>query len=458
MAAYLSHVWEKEIAALDNRIWSLAMSKRPLLLHRHDMTLKWSESDRLPEPSGRALRGRILQFVGSSPTDYTARKAGLKNSSGHNTGRGRLTVRIPLPDQYRNRHPDEFLVDTLLGLTPFPAVIDGEMTHVEFRVPKTTTQSVHAGARLAVGAARPTATGELALATPDGEREVILPAEVQGPTGLAHPVDPSAWKVLFTVPLAQFLFSAGAKTGTFYFALPGWEDAQPLSKCIQLANLLKFLSEVDTPVTVSFNGGHWGTLDMRGGSIQEDFLAWARLVQVARAARTEFGFPLETPVTTRSLLEQQTALDSLAVALPGCSISDPAFTFSLRKGSPEPPVRTQMCFPICVDLTLGTRRAVVFESLIGQYRGEKTSDGSCVVHVERGELDKVIRATPGKDLPKRRKTYLDEIGQARAKDGGVLWWWRSDPEPTPTTEHPPRTAAQPSTSLGAQKPCVHDGG
>ena len=98
-----------------------------------------------------------------------------------------------------------------------------------------------------------------------------------------------------------------------------------------------------------------------------------------------------------------------------------------------------MCFPIYVDLTLGTRRAVVFESLVGQYRGEKARDGSCVVHVERGELDKVIRLAPGEDLPKRRETYLDDIGQTRIKDGGVLWWWKSDPQVAQTTEEPPET-------------------
>ena len=345
VAAYLRHVWQQEIAALDDRIWKLALSKKPLLLHKHTMALKWSESDRLSQPSGGALRKRILQLVGSSPTDYAARKAGVKNSSGHNIGRGRLTVRIPVPDRYRHRHPDEFLVDTLLGLTPFPPVIDGEMTHVEFRVPKSTTQTVQAGARVAVGPGKPAEGGELALATRDREREVILPAEVRGPTGLARPVDPSAWKVLFTVPFAQFVFSVGDKTGTFYFALPGREDAQPLSKCVHLANLLKFLAEADTPVTVSFNGSHWGTLDLRGGGIQEDFLAWARMVQVAQAACTMFGFPLETSITTGSLLEQRSALDLLAVALPGCLARDPAFTFSLREGKP----RTSTWGPRCAS-------------------------------------------------------------------------------------------------------------
>jgi len=434
--AYLTHVWEQEIVRLDDRIWKLAVSREPLLLHRHKMKLSWGEHDRLPSPTGTALRARIIKLVGNSPSLYAQRKADLKKASGHNTGRGRLTVKIAVPEEYRHRHPDEFLVDTLLGLTAFPDPIGGEITHVQFSIPKSTTRSLSKETRLLIGPSKAAASGELVLSTSDREHEVTIPADVRGPSGLAHSVDPSARKLLFTLPHARLVFSEGTGTGTFYFSIPAWEEATPLSQAMHLARLLTFVQEAETAVDVSFAGNKVGTLAFRSTSFEKDLLRWVELVHVAHAACTEFGLPVDMAISTRSLLEQQSALDSLAMTLPECSVLNPAFTFSLNEGSPQPKEGTLMCMPIYADLTLGNKRVVAFESLLGEYRGEKSDAGDFVVRIDRAELEVVLKLGPNEDLPEDRAVYLDQIGEKRAAEGGVLRWWKTDSLPGATGEVP----------------------
>jgi len=427
--AYLTHVWEREIARLDDRIWKLALSREPLLLHKYTMNLTWAEHDRLPSPTGTALRERIVKLVGNSPSLYAQRKADLKKASGHNTGRGRLTAKIPVPEEYRHRHPDEFLVDTLLGLTTFPDPIGGEMTHVQFSIPKSTIRSLSKGIRLLIGPSKAGASSELVLSTSDREHEVTIPADVRGPSGLTHSVDPSARKLLFTLPHAKLVFSEGAGTGTFYFSIPAWEQATPLSQAMHLARLLTFVQEAETAVDVSFAGNKVGTLAFGSMSLEKDLLRWAELVHVAYAACTKFGLPVDMAISTRSLLEQQSTLDYLAMALPGCSVPNPAFTFSLNEGSPEPKEGTLMCMPIYADLTLGNKRVVAFESLLGEYRGEKSDAGVFAVRIDRAELEVVLKLGPHENLPQDRAVYLDQIGEKRAAEGGVLWWWKTDSLP-----------------------------
>lgn len=432
--AYLTHVWEREIARLDDRIWKLALSREPLLLHKYTMNLTWAEHDRLASPTSTALRERIIKLVGNSPSHYAQQKADLKKASGHNTGRGRLTVKIAVPEEYRHRHPDEFLVDTLLGLTTFPDPIGGEITHVQFTTPKSSTHLLSKETRLRIGPSKAAASGKLALTTSDRKHEVTLPADVRGPSGLAYHVDPSARKLLFTLPHAKLVFSEGTGTGTFYFSIPAWEETTPLSQAMHLARLLAFVQEAETAVDVSFAGNKVGTLTFRSTSFERNILQWVELVHVAHAACTEFGIPLDIPISTRSLLEQQSALDSLAMALPGCSVPNPAFTFSLNEGSPQPKEGTLICMPIYADLTLGNKRVVAFESLLGEYHGEKSDTGVFVVRIDRAELEVVLKLGPNEDLPEDRAVYLDQIGEKRAAEGRVLAWWKTDSVPGDSQE------------------------
>lgn|GEM_PF-5123437 len=422
--AFLSHVGESEISRVVDRIWELAISDKPLRLHKHKMQLSWGVSERLREPSGEALRARILASVGDCPSTYAKRKAELKRESGHSKGRGKATLRIAVPDEYRERHPDEFLVDVILGLIPFPDVVGGEIKQVQFPIPSVTSHKLSGESRVKLGLPRPAMIAQLELTASDREHRVVLPAEMRGPGGLALPVHPSAWKLLFTLPHAKLVIESGSSTGRFHFDVPDLEEATCLSDAMHLVRLLRFVEAVHAPVDVDFGGHRVATLDFTDSRLDQDLIRWMNLVGAADAACSEFGLPDDITFTTRDLLEQQCALDSLAIALPGCEARSPAFTFSLDEGSPEPVQDEQMCMPIYVELLLGTRRVVAFETLLGTYRGERSEAGDFAVRVDRAVIEKALILAPDESLPRERISYLNEIADRRSTEGGVLCWWR----------------------------------
>jgi len=69
---------------------------------------------------------------------------------------------------------------------------------------------------------------------------------------------------------------------------------------------------------------------------------------------------------------------------------------------------------------------VVFESLLGTIKSEEPENGEYIVPVKRALIERVLRLNPGESLPERREYYLNQIARARAGEGAVVWWWRTE--------------------------------
>ncbi len=60
-----------------------------------------------------------------------------------------------------------------------------------------------------------------------------------------------------------------------------------------------------------------------------------------------------------------------------------------------------------------------------QPKEEPTEMGEYIVPIHRAKIETILRLGPDEPLPRKREEYLDEIAEARAQEGGVLYWWRS---------------------------------
>jgi hypothetical protein len=426
--AFLVHVWEEEIARVLRRARELGVKGEGDRLHKYSLSLTWHTQDRLRKLTGKSLLTKIAKTVGPSPAAYSEKKLRLRKSVGYDTANAQLTTRIVIPPEYRERHPDELLVDSILDLVPPLELAGGEIRDVRFGIPSSPIAEIPRGAKLKLGPGKAVASANLILRPRDRSKEVSLPVTVLSPGGIQRGLAPSAQKVLLRLPYAEFILPVHGTTGTIHFKLPNWDELVPLSKAAALACLLRFITEERDasaePVDIWLDDHQIGTVSLSQFNLPKEAQVWADLVLLARDVAVQMSLPPDMKTTCKSLLAQRNALTAIRAASENCGEQNLAFTFSLKKGSP-PKKGEQMCFPIHLEIELGGKRMVVFESMIGIPKDERTKTGEYVVPIHRAEIETVLRLAPGEPLPRKREDYLNEIAQARAQEGGVLCWWQS---------------------------------
>ena len=430
--AYLVHIWKEEVTRVLRRVRELSSSGDRVQLNKHTLRLTWGSQDLLRETSGQALIARISEIVGKSQAAYSERKLGLLKSIGYEDANAQVKARIAVPPEYRKQHPNELLVDSILGLVPQLELVGGEIREIRFGIPSSTATEIIKGTKLKLGPGKPVRTGSLVFRTRDRSREVVLPVKVFAPGGIRGKINQDFLKLLFDLPFARFILSPHRNFGEVQFNLPGLKKQFVLSKAVSCARFMQLIRDLkNTSSQVLLDLWHddlsIGTLEVNRIDFPKESLNWADLISMGYEVAASLDLPSDLVVTTEALAKQYNALIAIHAATVDCARHKIAFTFSLDEGSPPPEEGLQMCFPVHVELTLEKKRLIVFESMIGFPEKEQTEAGEFVVRVQRAEIDFILRLAPDESLPRDRAEYLDEIAESRAKEGGVLYWWHKRP-------------------------------
>lgn len=425
--AYLIHIGQGAVARILKRVRELVVSGEGERLHKHRMILKWSDEDRLEAVSGEALMERIRQVVGKSPADYSEKKLQLWKSIGYEPVNAQATARIIVPPEYKEKHPDELLVDSMLGLVPELELAGGEVRRIRFGIPDASPHEINRGAKLRFEPCRPVMSGVLFFRLRDRTYEVAIRTEVFAPQGIRYSLDRAAQKVLLKMPFSELVIPVHGRETTVHFSLPDWEEEVDLEAAAGFAGMLQLLTIARDAssdlVDIWLDDRLIGTVAAQGIQIPAEIMDWAAIMSMSSRVARSLKLPASLRVTLRSLVSQRNALTMIDSAGRETSSTDITFVFSLDEGSP-PDVGQQMAFPIHLELEFGGHRAVVFASMIGGM-GEETADsGGYVVRVDRVMIEKVLRLGAGESLPRDRVEYLEEVAEARAEEGGVLCWWR----------------------------------
>lgn len=430
-ALYVVHIWDDQISTVLRRVRELGVAGEGDQLHKHKLTVRWRDTDRLPEVSGKALLRRIEEHIGPSPAAYSDKKLQLWRSVGYDAGNALVTVRIEVPPEYQKRHPDELLADSVLGLVPSLQVAGGEVRDLRFGIPGTLLRPISAGARLTLGPARPAAIGTLQLRTADRLRTEQFPVQVLVPSGMQYKLASAAQKVLFRLPYADLVVPLYGTKADIHFDLPATDALVSLSEIACVARLFRFLAEIARedagPVEIWLDERQVGTIDAQREAIPRELLDWSDLVLLASRVAAQLQLPETAQTTVAGIVAQRNALMMIDAATGDARRHSITFTFALHAGAAPVPGE-EMGFPVHLEVELGGKRAVIFETLLGFPGEELLPTGEYVVPVQRAVIDQIVSLRPGEALPKKREEYLDGIAEKYSRVGGVLCWWRKAPE------------------------------
>lgn len=428
--AYLVHIGEGHIAKTLQRVRSLVVQDAGDSIHRRTMRVRWTADERLTTFSGAALLERICSVIGSSLTTYSKRKLDALQTVGYGSGTAKATVKVVVPDAYRQLHPDELLVDAKLGLIRELELRGGEMHSLRFGIPGRRLAELREGARMSFGLASPSAEGELVLRTQDLEKVARVHTTVRGARSAADLEDGGIAKVRLDLPFSYFTISLPAMVGTFHFSLPKEDERMSLQEAMKLSSVLSVLehaAEAGGPVSMEFEGNHIGAVGPLDLESIRQFFAWTRLVDDGYTALQALEIEPSVNVTLRELDVQKDVLQVIRASQSGQIPNGTVFTFAVNEGV-APETGEEMCFPNSFDIRLGEVSVTVFLTMIGNVREDRSANGEYVTPVARIEIERVIQLDRRLTLPRSRKQYLREIAQSRSNDMGVICWWegRSD--------------------------------
>jgi len=428
--AHLVHIGEEYITRTLKRVRTLVVQGEGDKIHKRSMNVRWTADDRLSALNGAALLERICSVIGISLSRYSNRKMNTLQTVGYGSGTAKATVKILVPDTYRQLHPEELLVDAKLGLTGQLDLVGGEVRTLRFGIPGKKLAELERGARLSIGPATPSAEGEFVLRTQDLERVARVHSTVRGARSDADLEHGGIAKVRFDLPFSYFTISLPVGIGTFHFQLPREDERMSLEEAVGLSSvfsLLEHASQVRDVVSMEFEGNHIGAMGPQDLESIKPFLAWAKLVDDGHGALQALGIQPSVNVTLKELAVQKDALQIIRASQSGQIPRRTVFTFMLNEGVPPEPGE-EMCFPISFDMTLGEVSVTVFLAMIGNVSEDRSVNGEYVVPVKRIEVERVIQLDGRLTLPRSRQEYLREIAQSRSNDMGVLCWWeeRSD--------------------------------
>ena len=371
-----------------------------------------------------ALMDKIKEIVGPFPSEYSEKKLSLRKSVGYEDINAQVRARIIIPPEYRGRHPDELLVDLILGLVPEVRLAGGEIQDVRFGISSKSSKPIDPGVILKISG-KPVTSGTLRLRNRARTREVSLPVEVFLPRGIRYRTAPGAHKVLLRLPYAQLVLPANKGDWSFHFTIPREDETFSLAEVANLARVLIFTydttgSDEERTIDVWLDESKIGVAEFGKVSLPKESIEWANLVLLAQQVAVRLSLPSDLRTTFKSLLAQRSALTVIHAAS-GLIPSDLTFTFSVKKKA-KPSLGEQVCFPIPAEIELGNSRTVVFVSLLGTIDKE-LENGEYIVPVKRALIERILRLGPGESLPKKRELYLNDIAQVRAEECGVVCWW-----------------------------------
>ena len=250
-AAYLVHVDVTFIKKILKQLREISTQRTTKPLHKRTVKLKYNESHAMTLLSGQGLRRELENHIGDVG-EYVKRKIVQLETVGYEEGNRLLKFDVRLPEEYREKSVEEYLVDLSLGLTRDMVVVSGEIKDYRFGLEGPTSigsldQSIinFDNESLGVSTAR--------FYTPDLQEEVQLAMETRLPRGLSEimPFTDPAVKVLYSVPFIKLIASFNKKNTQLTISLPNGNEIHSLEDLKRLTDFSLFcLDAVERDVAI----------------------------------------------------------------------------------------------------------------------------------------------------------------------------------------------------------------
>lgn len=362
--AHLIHVGGAHAYTALERVRKLSVDGQGRRLHRHDLTLTWSDADRLDPLDGDTLRARIEAAVGPDLHAYVAAKTKRARTVGYEHGWVRVHGRVSPPPEWSG-DPRDLLLDFQLGLVPYLEMTEGEVVDTRFGIDAPLPDGQFTTGRVVAQGVAPLGEGRVRFAAPGIAREVDLRATVR----VVHDLTtPGRGKARWSSPVFDTVvaFPDGGSTAQLHF--PDARKPHPLGELRDLADVVALALEAHAraaPVTVStrLGGEAVGTGRLEGlAAAAEPFARWASVVRYAWTVAVAAGLPPTTPVVVADLRAQYGALEYLAVLLRPTGIGL-RWETTLTQSVPHP--ERLWCMPTAVSVRIGEYTVQLAASLIG---------------------------------------------------------------------------------------------
>ena len=240
--AYLVEVSEFWIGKTLKRLRQLKEGEENLL-HKKTMTLTYSESDLLDNPSGEALSRRIIECVGHDPSAYYEKKnRWLRNVGFESFPRKASLVLSKMPYELAMNT----LVDFAIGITEELRLDSAHIEEVRFGIPRSLDpHPAMRNIRMRIGEIPPTGNAQMAIFDMDDSLIYEDTFSFFSPTTLFPFIPYDYWKIRFSSE--WFSLIVPIKESKFQMKLKPFELNKPtrISQLSQIAHFIRCLSSSD---------------------------------------------------------------------------------------------------------------------------------------------------------------------------------------------------------------------
>jgi len=235
--AFLIHVGEEQIGRLLKRLRELSPEERDSL-HKHTMSVTWTDADRLPELNGPALRAALERHIGLNPIDYQKKKRAWWESSGYEEGRIKMSIVTgPVGERSALEQLAEFAIGRLEELPTTLTALDEE----RFNIRKAVGPDLPREVTLKLEKLRPVTTAKLQIYS-DGNRRTAFETNLFASRAIFPFLEGEFDRCRFTNELFELVISAQGRVEVEMFGLKPY-DERPLSELVNLAELMLMLEE-----------------------------------------------------------------------------------------------------------------------------------------------------------------------------------------------------------------------
>ena len=250
--AFLHHVWEPSMTRVLRRLRELSVEGVTDPSTR-TLSLAWSDTDRLPEPTGAHLLDAITLAVGADPRAYAKRKSTLFETIGYDgQPNARMVAEILAPEGWSGTF-HELLADVQLGLIPHLEAADGRIWDNRFGLMTSEPQKVLRKR----GLLRPVPSESPHLEQVEfrsGERVLRVQAEVRVASLVpGEPTSLADYKYRLILPHGDVTCAPGTGEAVVRWKWPDPDEATRLRELLPICALLRLLQRATEPVGLSLS-------------------------------------------------------------------------------------------------------------------------------------------------------------------------------------------------------------
>ena len=316
-AAYLVHIDDNYMRTILKRLREASVAnktKRPL--HKRTSKVKYNSAQLLETANGTGLRSAIENHVGNDLSTYIKNKMESRENLGYEDGNQRFNINFQLPDAYKSKGVDEFLIDLSLGIVPGMEFTSGTVTDVRFGIEHSEPLRTLANGRIEM-ASKSEGTSRLRFTNVDELSEIVLQMETYLPKGFPPELlqTMSGLKVRYSLPFIELIMPYPDGQSNFTLKTPPAQELLLIDDLKRLADcLLFFARSSNSRHRIKMRGNVVNTPTFETPPFVPQFSLSSTTLYVALAIQhfwnicNTFGIQNEVRVTLDYLLSQKDAL------------------------------------------------------------------------------------------------------------------------------------------------------